>query len=200
MRPLKAAFFALTTVALAVGCRSAIAADLFCPTGYEGVAAEAHHNDAYATSAPEVKVRAGLQADSAVWRRTTRPLILKAVEQAKAKRAASIEDGIENACGTKQQYISQIVPFEERSSGCDYRIVSRPADAEHVWVQAIAFCKYDWNCCRPTTGAMPRSNASSGATSSGTASYSLEGPLNPEPSTTTTTRGSRESGKSSKNQ
>jgi hypothetical protein len=159
------------------------AADSICPTGYEGVSSDVHHSDAYATSAPEVKVRSGIQSNSSAWRKIIRPLIAKAVDQAKAKRASAIESGIENACAAKQQYTSQIVPFEERPSGCDYRVVNRLADPDHVWVLAIAFCKYDWNCCRPTVAV--ESRASETSSTAGTTSFTLEGPLNPEPSTTT---------------
>jgi hypothetical protein len=129
-----------------------------------------------ATSAPEVKVRASSQGDSHRWSQITKPLVQKAIKLAKAQRATTIEDGIERACQAPEQFVAQLLPVPERPSGCDHRIVTRPADGEMLFVQVIATCRYNWSCCT-----VEDTGAKTGA------GYSLEGPLGGTPPTTSST-------------
>jgi hypothetical protein len=105
-----------------------------------------HRREIVATSAPEQKVR--LHApESSRWGEITRPLIRKAIKQAKAMRAKQITGQIDTVCDLPKQYVAQLIPAAGKASGCDSRIITRPADDEHLWVQAIATCRYDWACC-----------------------------------------------------
>jgi hypothetical protein len=144
-----------------LGAKKALANGLICPAGYEGVAAESRLSEVYATSAPEKKIRTSMQKDAALWHKAVHPLIMKAIEEAKVKRAAAIEGGIENACAAKEQFVSQLIPVEGKVSSCEYRVVTRPADDEHLWVQAIANCNYESTCCRSTVaGGVSKSSVS----------------------------------------
>jgi hypothetical protein len=126
-----------------------------------------------ATSAPEVKVRASAQGNYQKWQEVVRPLVRKAAKQAKEQRSKILSEGIENSCTAPLQYVGQIIPVPERASGCEHKIVTRPADDEHVWVQAVAICKYDWACCTMADGA------------GSIAGVTLEGPLGATSSTAT---------------
>jgi hypothetical protein len=142
-----------------------------------------HHQDVVATSAPEIKVRKDSQIDEHRWAAIVKPLTQKALKQAKAERAQSIEDGIEHMCSAPEQYIAQIIPVGEKISGCEHRVVTRPADETHVWVQVMAICQYDWNCCN-------RDDMNSSSRAAGNAAgYKLEGPVSSGsmPATSSTT-------------
>jgi len=148
--------------------RGSEAAKLMCPD----TLTDDKTREVMATSAPEIKVRASAQNDSQKWMEVVRPLIRKAAKLAKEQRSKIIAEGVENSCSAPQQYVGQTIPVPDKASGCDHKIVIRSADDEHVWVQAVAVCKYDWACC-------------SFEDSSKTAGYMLEGPMNPQTSTST---------------
>jgi hypothetical protein len=154
----------LLTVGLSL--QSAHAIDLTCPDSGD----ELHHKDVLATSAPEIKTRAANQGDSALWAKIVKPLTQKAIKLAKDQRAVGIEDGVEHACTSPQTYVAQIVNVPDTTSGCEHHVVTRPAEADHIYVQVIATCKYDWSCCSPKESKAMHS-----------AGFTLEGPLNPAP-------------------
>ena len=131
-----------------------------------------HHRQVLATSAPEIKVRSATQDVSASWVKTLKPLTTKAIRLAKEERSKAIQDGIERSCIAPQTYFAQLVNVPDTASGCEHKIVTRPADGEHIWVQVVATCKYDWSCCSPK--------------GSGRAGFSLEGPLGGNPPTEST--------------
>ncbi len=132
-----------------------------------------HHREVLATSAPEAKVRSAVQDEAAAWAKTVKPLTAKAVKLAKEERSKAIEDGIEHSCSAPQTYVAQLVNAPETASGCEHKIVTRPADAEHLWAQVVATCKYDWSCCSPK--------------GSGRAGFSIEGPVGGTPPATEST-------------
>jgi hypothetical protein len=139
------------------------ASTLSCPD----TTAPARHQEVMATSAPEIKARTASEDDSHRWTQIIKPLAQKAIKLAKEHRAAVMEDGIEHACESPQVYVGQILPVPDKPSGCDHRVITRPADDEHVWVQVVATCNYEWSCCTSDDSKMSRSG--------GSASYSLEG-------------------------
>jgi hypothetical protein len=138
---------------------------LNCPDTPDAV----HVREVVATSAPEVKVRAALQNDSKKWQEIVRPLTQKAIKSAKTQRSVLIQEGVEKSCTSPQLYVAQIVPASAKPSGCDHKIVTRPAEENTMWVQVIATCKFAWACCIPQ-----EINSSESSTG-----YKLEGPLNP---------------------
>lgn len=142
---------------------------LVCPD----VATYDKAKEVMATSSPEVKVRASSQNDSRRWLEIIRPLIQKAAKQAKMDRSKIMQEGIEKYCPAPEIYVGQIIPVEGKATGCDHKIVTRPAEEGAIWVQAVAICKYSWSCCSPEV--MPAQPAG----------YTLEGPMNPQSSTTT---------------
>lgn len=151
------------------------AGDWVCPdTGND-----LHHREVLATSAPEIKARSGAPDDSSVWAKTVKPLTTKAIRLAKEARSKAIEDGIEHSCSAPQTYVAQMVNAADTSSGCEHKIITRPADGEHIWVQVVATCKYDWSCCSPK--------------GSGRSGFFLEGPLggNPPVESTSTNKPSK---------
>jgi hypothetical protein len=131
-----------------------------------------HHAEATATSAPEVKVRAGADI-----RATLKPLTQKALRLAREQRAAAMQRGIEEACPAPQVYVGEVAEYR---SGCETRTITRPGDAGHEWVQVVAICKYDWTCCGPVAG-----KAASGP------GITLQGPLAAQASTPTAPSGTR---------
>ena len=137
-----------------------------CPDSADGI----HPRDILATSAPEIKVGQASKDDEARFSKITRPLTLKAIRLAKAQRAAAIEEGIEQSCPSNLVYVAQLVPFPDKPSGCDHRVVTRTADNGALYVQAVATCKFTWSCCVPEVAGKPSP-----------VSYKLEGPLNPNP-------------------
>jgi hypothetical protein len=141
------------------------AGTLNCPDTPDAV----HVRDVMSTSAPEIKVRAATKEDAKRWAEITKPLILKAIKQAKTQRSDLIQEGVEQGCVAPQLYVAQIVPASAKPSGCDHRIITRPAEDNHLFVQAVATCKFAWACCVPE-------KVESNAPSTG---YKLEGPLNP---------------------
>jgi hypothetical protein len=141
------------------------AGTLNCPDTPDAV----HVRDVMATSAPEIKVRSASKEDGKRWSELTRPLVVKAIKQAKTQRSDLIQEGVEQGCTTPQIYVAQIVPASAKPSGCDHRIVTRPADEGMIYVQAIATCKFAWACCTPD-------EVKAGESTPG---YKLEGPLNP---------------------
>lgn len=116
---------------------------LQCPDAADQV----HAREITATSAPEVKIRTRLQEEPKAWNAFIRPLIAKAVKQAKMERAEAMQTGIESACREPQIYVGQLNPTAT-STGCEHRVVVRPGDAAGTsWVQVVAICKYTWMCC-----------------------------------------------------
>jgi hypothetical protein len=142
---------------------------LQCPDSPDGI----HTRDIVATSAPEIKASQASKDDTTRWNKIIHPLTLKAIKLAKAQRASVIEDGIEQSCPANLVYVAQLLPFPDKPSGCDHRIVTRPGDNGGLFVQVIATCRYTWSCCSPEEA---RSSKPSPV------SYKLEGPLNPTPS------------------
>ena len=160
----------LLLVSLSVVPNLSIGAKLMCPEAPE----DSHRKEIVATSAPEVKVRANAQDDSRRWAEIVKPLTQKAIKAAKAQRAIAIQEGIEHGCPSNQTFVGQFVPAPDRASGCEHKIVTRPGDEGHVYVQVIAVCKYDWMCCTneesvPAHVAPPASSKPTG--------YKLEGPI-----------------------
>jgi hypothetical protein len=129
----------------------ALGGTLVCPDSLDDM----QGRDVMATSAPEVKVRATTQNDGKRWAEIVRPLTVKAVKQAKAQRAMLMQEGIEKACPSNQYYVGRLIPVPERVSGCEQRVVTRPADDEHLWVQVVAICKYDSACCTTEEAKLP---------------------------------------------
>lgn len=138
---------------------------LSCPDSVDAI----HQKEIMATSAPEVKVRKTAQNDGKLWIETTRPLTQKAIKLAKKARSEQIQNGIETSCMAGQVFVGQIVPLGDKPSGCEHHVVTRPADDEHLYVQVIASCRYDWACC----GVEAATSLKAGATTG----FVLEGPL-----------------------
>jgi len=156
----------LAALLMTSGSALVMAGQLMCPDTSDS----SHTREVMATSSPEIKVRAGSQDDSHRWAEIVKPLTQKAIKLAKAQRTTQIEDGIEHGCNSMEQYVGQILPVPDKPSGCDHRIVTRPADSEHIWVEVVAICKYDWACCTPDAkGAHAASGNATG--------YALEGPI-----------------------
>jgi hypothetical protein len=150
----------------------ALAEKLVCPDTTDDL----HHRDVMATSAPEIKVLAKSQEDTRRWTEIVRPLTQKAMKMAKIQRATLIEDGVEHGCSMPHVYVGRILPNSDMSSGCDHRVVTRPAETDHIWVQVVATCKYDWSCCTPEEDKSTRTGTGNAV------GYTLEGPLSPKPS------------------
>ncbi len=168
-------FYFVILLSIGVGAH-AHAARMQCPDAPDQI----HAREITATSAPEVKLRTRLQDDSSGWKAAVRPLISKAVSLAKAERAASIESGVENGCKSPQIFIGQLTPTTQ-VSGCDHRIVTRPADEGHVWVQVIAICKYTSMCCTMEEPAPAGTKSEAHA-----AGVTLEGPITGQPASPST--------------
>ena len=144
---------------------------LSCPDSDDDL----HAQESTATSAPEIKLSKASPEDGHRWAKAVKPLTIKAIKLAKAQRASAMEEGIEHNCPSPQIYVGQLNPLSAQGSGCEHRIVTRPADGEHVWVQVVAICKYTWSCCSVDEGKSAR------AASGNSAGFTLEGPLNPGP-------------------
>lgn len=138
---------------------------LSCPDSVDAI----HQKEVMATSAPEVKVRKSAQNDGKSWGDIVRPLTIKAIKLAKKARSEQIQHGIETSCMTGQVFVGQIVPLGDKPSGCEHHVIARPADDEHLFVQVIATCRYDWACCATDTAAPLKAGATTG--------FVLEGPI-----------------------
>jgi hypothetical protein len=125
------------------------ASRLECPDAIDN----SQRKEIVATSAPEVKVRTSHQNTDRWWE-ITKPLTRKAIKLAKEQRAEAIAQGVENLCKLPDHYVAQIIPYPNRPSGCEHKIVSRPAEEGYLWVQVVATCRYEWACCRAEENAI----------------------------------------------